>query len=142
NSRLYRELQERESKLQTATIFAIGFRHLVDANVVGVLISNLDGRVVEANDAFLDMVGFTRDDLVSGGIRWTDLTPPEWQAVRRSAMEKLRATGSADLFEKEYFRKDGSRVPVLVGGAFLGTQIVAFVVDLRERKAAEEALLR
>src|SRR5712672_2726442 len=135
NSRLYRELQEREAKI----------RRLVDANVVGVLISNVDGHVVEANDAFLDMVGFTRDDLASGRIKWTDLTPPEWQAVSQRAVEQLRATGSADLFEKEYFRKDGTRVPVLVAAAALaGTpaQTVVFVVDLRERKAADEALLR
>ena len=135
SSRLYRELQERESKI----------RRLVDANVVGVLISHLDGQVVEANDAFLEMVGFTRDDLASGRIKWTELTPPEWQAASQRAVEQLRATGSADLFEKEYFRKDGSRVPVLVAAAALaGTpaQTVAFVVDLRERRAAEEALLR
>src|SRR5438132_1490731 len=135
SSRLYRELQERELK----------FRRLVDANVVGVLISHLHGQVVEANDAFLDMVGFTRDDLASGRIKWTELTPPEWQAASQRAVEQLRATGSADLFEKEYFRKDGSRVPVLVAAAALaGTpaQTVAFVVDLRERRAAEEALLR
>jgi PAS domain S-box-containing protein len=135
NSRLYRELQERESKI----------RRLVDANIVGVLISNLDGQVVEANDAFLEMVGFTRDDLASGRIKWTELTPPEWQAASQRAVEQLRATGSADFFEKEYFRKDGSRVPVLITAAALaGTpaQTVAFVVDLRERKAAEGALLR
>src|SRR5712671_6126475 len=135
NSRLYGELQERESKI----------RRLVDANVVGVLIANLDGQVVEANNAFLDLVGYTRDDLVSGAIKWTELTPPEWQAVTQRAVEQLRATGSADLYEKEYLRKDGSRVPVLVAAAALaGTppRSVVFVVDLRERKAAEEALLR
>ncbi len=100
---------------------------------------------MEANDAFLDIVGFTRDDLSSGRIKWTELTPPEWEAASQRAVAQLRATGSADVFEKEYFRKDGSRVPVLVAAAALaGTPIqgVAFVVDLRERKAAEEALLR
>src|SRR3989454_2834824 len=135
SSRLYRELQERESKI----------RRLVDANVVGVVISDLDGRVSEANNAYLDMVGCTHDDLVSGRLKWTDLTPPEWQAVSQRAVEQMRATGSADLFEKEYLLKDGTRVPVLVAAAALGgnpIQVVAFVVDLRERKAAEEALLR
>src|SRR3989454_5748021 len=135
SSRLYGELLEREAKI----------RRLVDANVVGVLISDLDGRVSEANNAYLDMVGYTRDDLVSGRVKWTDLTPPEWMAVSQRAVEQLRDTGTADLFEKEYFRKDGSRVPVLVAAAALGgnpIQVVAFVVDLRERKAAEEALLR
>jgi PAS domain S-box-containing protein len=130
NARLYRELQVRESKI----------RRLVDANVVGVLISNVDGQVIEANDAFLEMVGFTRDDLDSGGLRWTELTPPEWQSATDRAVRQLRATGSANLFEKEYFRKDGSRVPVLVAAAALEgppLQSVAFVVDLTERSRAE-----
>jgi PAS domain S-box-containing protein len=130
NSRLYRELQVRESKI----------RRLVDANIVGVLISNLDGQILEANDAFLDMVGLTRDDLQSGRIKWPELTPPEWGPATERAVTQLRATGTADLFEKEYFRKDGSRVPVLVAAAALeGNPIetVAFVVDLTERKRAE-----
>jgi PAS domain S-box-containing protein len=135
NSPLYGELQERESNI----------RRLVDTNVVGVLIANLDGQVVEANDAFLDLVGYTRDDLASGRIKWTELTPLEWQAVTQRAVEQMRATGSADLYEKEYLRKDGSRVPVLVAAATLAgtrSRSVAFVSDLRERKAAEDALLR
>src|SRR5258705_31601 len=133
NSRLYGELQERESKI----------RRLIDANVVGVVISDLDGRVSEANNAYLDMVGCTRDDLVSGRLKWTDLTPPEWMAVSQRAVEQMRDTGSTDLFEKEYLLKDGTRVPVLVAAALITPiQAVAFVVDLRERKAAEEALLR
>ncbi len=130
NSRLYGELLEREAKI----------RRLIDANVVGVLISSLDGQVVQANDAFLAMVGFTRDDLASGRIRWTELTPPEWNAASQRAVAQLRATGTADLFEKEYLRKDGTRVPVLIAAAALeGTpiQTVVFVVDLTERKRAE-----
>jgi PAS domain S-box-containing protein len=133
NSRLYRELQEREAKI----------RRLVDANIVGVLISNLDGRVIEANNAYLDMVGCTHDDLVSGRVKWMDLTPPEWMEVSQRGLEQLRATGTMDLVEKEYLLKDGSRVPILIAAALITpTQAVAFVVDLRERKAAEEALVR
>jgi PAS domain S-box-containing protein len=130
NGGLYRELQARESKI----------RRLVDANIVGVVIANLDGQVIEANEAFLDMVGLTRDALASGRINWTELTPPEWQAASQRAVAQLRATGSADLFEKEYFRKDGSRVPALIAAAALEgnpMQAVAFVVDLTERKQAE-----
>src|SRR3989454_3937539 len=133
NGRLYRELQERESKI----------RRLVDANIVGVVIVDQDSRVIEANNAYLDMVGCTRDDLVLGRVNWMDLTPPEWMAVSQRAVEQLRATGSTDLFEKEYLLKDGTRVPVLVAAASITpTQAVAFVVDLRDRKATEEALLR
>jgi PAS domain S-box-containing protein len=133
NSRLYRELQEREAKI----------RRLVDANIVGVLISDLEGRVIEANDAFLQMVRYTRDDLTSGRLRWMELTPPEWQAVSERAVAQLRAHGICELFEKEYFRSDGTRVPVLIAAAAIEgprTESVAFVLDLTERKRAEEAL--
>ena len=131
NSRLYRELQEREAKI----------RRLVDANIVGVLITDPDGRIIEANDAFLEMVGYTRDDLTLGRLRWKELTPPEWQAASERALTQLRANGTCEVFEKEYFRRDGSRVPVLVGAAMIAgtrTETVAFVLDLTERKRGEE----
>lgn len=132
NSSLYREVQEREGKI----------RRLVDANIVGVLLTDVDGRILEANDAFLQMIRYTRDDLTSGRLRWTDLTPAEWQAVSERAVAQLRTSGACELFEKEYFRSDGTRVPVLVGLASIegtGTQNVAFVLDLTERKRAEQA---
>lgn len=128
--RAYRALQEREAKI----------RRLVDANIIGVVISDLPGGIVEANDAFLGMVGFSRDDLEAGRVRWTELTPAEWQAVSQQAWAQIRASGSCDVFEKEYLRKDGSRVPVLVAGVALDdtrTQAVSFVLDLTERKRAE-----
>jgi PAS domain S-box-containing protein len=135
NSRLYRELQEREAKI----------RRLVDANIVGVLISDPDRRIIEANDAFLEMVAYTRDDLTSGRLRWSELTPPEWQEVSERAAAQVRATGTCEVFEKEYFRSDGSRVPVLVGVAAIEgprSQTVAFVLDITQRNRAEEALRR
>jgi PAS domain S-box-containing protein len=126
-----REVVEREARI----------RRLVDANIIGVLIADLEGQVLESNDAFLEMVGYSREDLVSGQIRWTDLTPTEWQAVTEKAVAQIKATGTCEVFEKEYSRKDGSRVPVLVGAAgFGGNSSVAFVVDLTERKRAEEAV--
>ncbi len=131
NSRLYRELQEREAKI----------RRLVDANIVGVLISNLEGQILEANDAFLQMVRYTHEHLTSGRLRWTELTPPEWQAVTERAVAQLRASGTCEMFEKEYFRSDRSRVPVLVAATVIGdarSETLAFVLDLTERKRAEE----
>jgi PAS domain S-box-containing protein len=133
NTRLYSDLREREARI----------RRLVDANVIGMVICDLENRMIEANDAFLEMVGHVREDLVSGRLLWTDLTPPEWQGHTLSAIAELRETGTFQPYEKEYFRKDGSRVPVLLGGAALGDppdQVVAFVVDLTARKIAEETL--
>jgi PAS domain-containing protein len=89
------------------------------------------------------MVDYDREDLVSGRMRWTDLTPPEWRDRDERRLPELKMTGSLQPFEKEYFRKDRSRVPVLVGAATFeegGNQGVAFVLDLTERKRAEEAL--
>jgi PAS domain S-box-containing protein len=89
------------------------------------------------------MVDCDREDLLLNRIRWTELTPPEWRDRDRQLIRELKLTGSLQPFEKEYFRKDGSRVPVLIGVASFeqgGTQGVAFVLDLTERKRAEKAL--
>ena len=120
-------------------------RRLVEANVVGIVMWNLEGAVTGANDAFLRMVQYDREDLASGRVRWTDLTPAEWRGHDEQAVADLRATGVFQPLEKEYFRKDGSRVPVLLGGALFegsGKEGVAFVLDLSDQKRAERALRR
>jgi PAS domain S-box-containing protein len=130
NSRLYRDLAEREAKI----------RRLVDANIIGINIWNSEGRIIEANEAFLHMVGYSREDLVSGRVRWTDLTPPEWRELIPREIAELKMTGSLQPFEKEYLHKGGSRVPVLIGSALFDEQQdqgVAFVLDLTERKRSE-----
>jgi PAS domain S-box-containing protein len=127
-----RDLEKREAKV----------RRLVEANIIGIFIFDLEGRIVEANDAFLQMVGYDRDDFVTGRIRWTDLTPPEWRDRHTLATTELRRTGTVQPYEREYFRKDGSRVPALIGSAAFDDQRdqgVAFVLDLSERKRAEAA---
>ncbi len=134
NTHLYRDLAEREAKI----------RRLVNANIIGIFTFALEGQIIEANDAFLHMVGYDREDLAAGRIRWMDLTPPDWlDRDERQWVPELRRTGILLPFEKEYFRKDGSRVPVLIGVATFDeseNQGVAFVLDLTERKRAEEAL--
>jgi len=131
NSRLYHELQEREGKI----------RRLVDANIIGVLISNSEGQIIESNDAFLKMVGYSREELVLGRMCWRNMTPAEWKVASEQGVAQVKGTGVCKVFEKEYYRKDGSRVPVLVGAAkFEENSIVAFAIDLTERKRAEEAL--
>jgi PAS domain S-box-containing protein len=123
-------------------------RRLVDANIIGVFTwqlseqnpEELDTRIVNANDAFLRMVGYEREDFVSGGLRIAQLTPPEWRDRSLAALAELRKAETIQQYEKEYVRKNGSRVPVLLGAArFEGTanQGVAFVLDLTELKRAE-----
>ena len=129
NTRLYGELQEREGKI----------RRLFDANIVGTAIWDLQGRVVDANDAFLDMVGYRRADLP---LNWKEMTPPQWGNVDADVIAELKATGTVQPYEKEFLRKNGTPVPVLIGAAtFEGAQDtgVSFILDLTERKKAEHA---
>ncbi|KQZ78891.1 trifunctional serine/threonine-protein kinase/ATP-binding protein/sensor histidine kinase [Pseudomonas sp. Root562] len=133
NARLYREVAEREAKI----------RRLVDANIIGIVVWNAEGDIVEANDAFLRMLGFTREDLVSGRMSWREMTVPEYREASERSMLEAVQTGHAQPFEKEYFKKDGSRLPVIVGLAMFeadSKEGVAFVLDLSERKQAEEKI--
>ena len=116
---------------------------MVDSNIIGICIFDLHGRIIEANEAFLRIVGYGRDDIVSDRLRWTDLTPPEWARADERALAEIAATGTCKPYEKEYFRKDGSRVSVLMAGANfdeLRHQGVAFALDLTEQKRAEAEL--
>jgi PAS domain S-box-containing protein len=120
-------------------------RRLVDSNVIGIFVWDFEGRFLEMNDEFLRTVGYDREDLLGGSIRWTDLTPPDWRDRSSARMENGKSSGRFEPFEQEYTRKDGSRVPVLIGGATFevgGNQGVAFVLDRTERKRAEQALKR
>lgn len=117
------------------------YRQLVEPNIIGIISADTE-RIVDANDEFLRMVGFSREDMENGALRWRDITPPEYAPLDDRALEEMVATGRCEPFEKEYFRKDGTRVPILLGAAVLDRQPlkwVCFVQDISERKAAEQA---
>jgi PAS domain S-box-containing protein len=121
------------------------FRRLVDSNAQGVLFWNAQGEVTDANDAFLRMVNYTRKDLETGCINWVARTPPEYADLDRRALEELAASGACAPYEKELIRKDGSRVPILIGAATFEdnpAEGVAFALDLTERKKLEKQFLR
>ncbi|WP_181969949.1 ATP-binding protein [Paraburkholderia sp. DHOC27] len=127
------ELREREARI----------RRLVESNIIGLFFWNVAGMVTDANDEFLRIAGYSRHDLQSGEVGWAHMTPPEYQSDDAHALEILWQGGMCQPYEKEYIRKDGRRVPVLVNAAFLeGSQEngVAFVLDLTERKEAEAEL--
>jgi len=118
------------------------YRSLVEPNIIGILSADPE-KIIDANEAFLKIVGYTYDDLVEGKIRWKDMTPAEYQVLDARALEEMLSTGSCAPYEKEYFRKDGNRVPVLMGAALLQKsplQWVCFVMDMTERKKLEERL--
>ena len=130
NTRLYLDLAEREAKI----------RRLVDANIIGIFFWTSDGRIVEANDAFLRIIDYRQEDVGAGRVLWTELAPEIWNRDDPTSMQERPATGFVEPFEKEFFRKDGSRVPVIIGATAFqegGNQGVAFVLDLTERKRAE-----
>ena len=114
-------------------------RRLVDAGILGIFIANLEGEIVEANRAFLQMFQYDRQDLLSGRLRWEDMTPAELRERDQRAVTEALATGFFQPYEKQFFRKDGSRLPVLLGGALFqdSNEGVSFVLDLSEQKRAE-----
>ena len=120
------------------------FRRLVEANLFGVFIGEGDGRISEANEAFLRIHGYTCEDLEAGRIRWDRLTPPEEEQMLRATREQMAAGGVAIPMECEALRKDGSPVPVLMGTASLDGKgrAIGFVLDLTERKQSELMLAR
>ncbi|WP_017303987.1 PAS domain S-box protein [Spirulina subsalsa] len=128
-----RELQASETR----------FRQVFDSNVVGMMFTNFVGEITEANDRFLAMLGYSRDDLHAGRLNWADLTPPEYQQQDVEAIYHLLTYNSIDPFEKVYLHRDGHPVAVLLGVAMVcpaeGT-CVCVVVDISDRKQAEIAL--
>jgi PAS domain S-box-containing protein len=132
NARLYNDLQEQQARI----------RRLVDSNIIGIVIWDFEGRLIEANQAYLDIVGYTREDIVSGRLQLKEMTPAEWRDADDQAVAELKAVGTVQPREKEYYRKDGSRVPVLRGAATFDDRHdegVAFVLDLTDLKHAEGA---
>ncbi len=119
------------------------FRKLVQSSLIGVMVANLDGRILDANDAFLSIVGYSSEDLASNSLRWDSLTPQDHKAGDTVAIAQLHADGTCEPWEKEYIHKDGHHVPVLIGVTMLergGEDCICFVVDIRRQKQTEQEL--
>lgn len=115
-------------------------RRLQDSGVIGVVFWTRDGQVVDANDAFLSMVGYSRQELVSGQLNWAEMTPPEFAHLDERAFAEMEASGICTPFEKVYIAKDGRRIPILVGNAFWEGRTdsgVAWILDVSARRKAE-----
>lgn len=131
NSQLYEKAQLRESQ----------FKALYNSNVIGVIYCDLNGKIYEANNAFLQMVGYSKKDLEKGLLDWNKITPPDYKEADENALSELMSLGYANTWEKEYIKSDGSQVPVIVGAAMLNkesTETIAFVLDITERRKLEQ----
>jgi PAS domain S-box-containing protein len=134
------ELRKREAEALRAS--ELQLQRLMNANIIGIMVADLD-RIIDANDIFLRMAGHDRSDLEAGRLEWPATTPPDYALFDAQRLEEIRTFGACRPFEKEYFRKDGSRVPVLIGAALLSHSPltwICFVLDLTDRKQAEDAL--
>ena len=117
------------------------FARLADSGIIGIVIADVMGNTLEANDAYLRLTGYSREELLAGKMSWSKMTPPEWRAGDEASTERLKTQGVASPWEKELFRKDGSRVPVMVAVAMLEyPKCIAIIADLTGRKQAEATL--
>ena len=118
------------------------FRRLFESNLIGVAFWNVDGFVIDANDAFLQLAGYTREEFaILGRINWRELTPTEYKYLDDRAILEVQTTGVSKIYEKEYIQRNGKRVPIVLGVAFLNDSQehgVAFVLDITDRKLAEK----
>ncbi|WP_375510079.1 PAS domain S-box protein [uncultured Nostoc sp.] len=144
SSELRTARRKAETSLKLLQNSEMRFSRLAESNIIGVMVTDMsNGSIMEANDAFLKMVGYTREDFAANKMNWRKITPHEYLLLSECSVEELRTTGVCKPFEKEYIRKDGDRIPVLLGSVVLGdTQetVIGFVVDLSERKQAKAAL--
>jgi PAS domain S-box-containing protein len=136
---LARRLKTERSLLQALRESRARIERLFESNILGIYYADEKARITGANDAFLTMLGHSRQELEGGELSWVELAPPGWEEADQRAMVELMTTGACTPYEKEFRRGDGSRVPVMVGSALLpeSDASVGFVLDLTERKRAE-----
>jgi PAS domain S-box-containing protein len=136
NEELERRVAERTAGLRESEE---RFRRALEIETVGIIFFNTEGTITDANDAFLGMCGFSREDVAANLVRWDTLTPPKWIPASEHAIAELRETGRTTPYEKEYFRKDGTRWWGLFAARRIGDhESVEFVLDVSDRKAGEE----
>jgi PAS domain S-box-containing protein len=134
------DITERKRHEEALRQSDLRFRRLVESNIVGIVVSDVSGVIYEANDIFLGMVGYTREELLAGMIHRKVITSPEYREADAQAIQKVLATGTVGPYEKAYIRKDGSLVPVLIGMVLFDEQqglLLSIILDISERKELE-----
>ncbi len=136
---IHHDITERKRAEEAIQASEVRSRRLLEANLIGVVVAD-EQYILEANDTFLKMVGYTREDLTRRRLNWSDMTPVEYAPFDQRGLQELAERGVCTPFEKEFYRKDGSRVPILIGATTLQEQPVqwiCFILDISERKERE-----
>ena len=140
------DITERKAAEEALRASEEKLRRVYESGLLGVIYWNMNGSITDGNDKFLEMTGYARQELEAGEIDWASMTPEEYRDLDERSMDELKTTGmNRTPFEKEYIRKDGTRMPVLVAGAMLDESRfdgVAFVLDISERKEREARIAR
>ena len=141
---IIRDITESKLAEEKIRISHSRLRTYIDSNIVGVIIADTSGKILETNDYYLNIIGYSRSDFESGIVDWRKITPPEWLPADEKAISEIQETGRCTPYEKQYVRKDGSLCYVLITDALLPgpeMQIAGYIVDITERKNTETALL-
>ncbi|HJV83215.1 two-component system response regulator [Noviherbaspirillum sp.] len=143
NERLNAEISERARVEESLRKSETRLRRLVESNIIGIYFWRMDGRITEANDAFLNLLGYSKEELQEGKVLLSNIAAPEYAQESEHALQDLQRTGTSTPFEKEYIHKNGSRVPILIGAALVdgaAREGVAFVLDLSAHRQAQERI--
>ena len=131
-------------RVEEELITALGrFQRIIDSNIIGIINSKTDGTILESNDYYLAMLGYTQADLAAGGLNWAEMTPAEFLPLDQAALKELAEKGASTPFEKQYVRRDGTRLWVLLATTMLPGptgEIAAFVLDISAQKSLEASL--
>lgn len=137
------DITEHMKAVEALKASELRFRAMIAASPFGIIHSDVDGGIHLANKAFLDMTGYDAEDVASGALRWKDITPPEWAALDDRHVAEALQHGVCTPYEKEYIRKDGGRLSVMIGYAMFGDSkrdCVVFILDITEQKRIARAL--
>jgi PAS domain S-box-containing protein len=137
------DITQRKKAEEALTASESKFRRVYESDMIGILFFEVSGNILESNDKFLKIVGYSREDLLNGQMNWLAMTPTGYEQEDEQAISQLKTIGVVAPFEKEFIRKDGRHVPVIIGGASLeeyGNGGVAFVLDITEQKKVQRRL--